>query len=98
MYIQRIVKRMPFVFLWALISCSLSGGSLRAVVSGETKRVLRGMVVDHAGNLVPNFIVEIRARASGSSISVPEKQPRASEVQTDRNGQFSVPLAPGSYE
>lgn len=59
----------------------------------EVRIALRGMVVDNAGAAWPNLTVEIR--------SVTPMQPNASTpiaARTDKDGQFSVDVVPGSYK
>jgi len=69
-----------------------------ALSQGEAKPVLRGMVVDHTGAVVPNIAVEVFSRTSGSSSLQRKNQPATITLHTDHEGQFSAILPPGSYE
>lgn len=91
----------PLYCTFLLVSLSLialvSGNSSR-VVHAEMKHLLRGMVADHTGAAIPNFKVGVWARSREGSVRTPEMGSPVLTVQTDRDGQFSVELQPGSYE
>ena len=56
------------------------------------------MVVDLTGNIVPNFAVEIRQPSPATPSFSAEAQPSPLRILTDKTGQFSVMLPPGSYQ
>ena len=98
MYIQRLAKYLHCAFLLATLSliAAVVGNSSR-VVHAEMKHLLRGMVADHTGAAIPNFKVGVWVRSRESSVRTEMGSPVLT-VQTDRDGQFSVELQPGSYE
>jgi len=83
--------------LMLAVCAALLGAGATCLSQNEAKPVLRGMVVDTFGAVVPNLTVEISARPVGSVSAKPEKQPAVVPVQTDNYGQFSAGLLPGSY-
>jgi len=62
----------------------------------QPRRILRGMVVDHTGNLVAHITVQVRPASSRSNDAL-DAQPATIALQTDNQGQFSSALPPGSY-
>lgn len=91
----------PLYCTFLLVSLSLIalvGGNSSKVVHAEMKHLLRGMVADHTGAAIPNFKVGVWARSREGSVRTPEMGTPVLTVQTDRDGQFSIELQPGSYE
>jgi len=90
-----------FSFL-LLTSAALCQNSLsRAAASSlepklQTRRILRGKVVDSTGALVAHVAVQLRS-ASSSSDDVHDANSGTIALQTDNRGQFSSVLPPGSY-
>ncbi len=83
-----------------LLSCFLLAAALNsaATVSNQPNTVVRGMVVDPTGSVVPNFTVEIRPAASANSTPTHTTASPMLRAQTNREGEFSANLPPGLYE
>jgi hypothetical protein len=99
MSIQHLAKRLCCAFLLASLSLiTLVSGYSSRLVHAETKNVLHGMVADHTGAAIPNFKVGLWVRSGERFLPMPEVGSPVLTLQTDRDGQFSVELQPGSYE
>src|SRR5258708_29654831 len=83
-----------------LLSCFLLAAALNsaATVSNQANTVVRGMVVDPTGSVVSNFTVEIRTAASSAPAPTHTTTSLLLTTQTNREGEFSVNLPPGSFE
>lgn len=66
--------------------------------SQEGSTLLRGMVVDHTGSIVPNFAVEIQSVTSADSGQQNTVPSPLLKVQTNHEGEFFASLSSGSYE
>ena len=67
--------------------------------SGFEKALLRGMVIDPTGAVVPNYSsVEVRAAATQNAPAATSAAPPLLAVQTDREGQFTLELPVGLYQ
>jgi len=112
MFIQHLAKSMLCVFLATSIRTPIpsqaartveAGGDVKALVnlapvpSQGAKPVLRGIVVDHTGSVVPNFTVQIRNDTAANATTQHPAAATVLKVQTDDAGQFSASLSPGSY-
>jgi hypothetical protein len=99
MSIQRLAKLLCCTFLLASLSLiTLVSGNSSRVVHAEMKHLLRGMVADHTGAAIPNFKVGLWVRSREGTVPMREMGSPVLTAQTDRDGQFSVELQPGSYE
>ena len=99
MSIQRLAKLLCCTFLLASLSLiALVSGNSSRVVHAEMKHLLRGMVADHTGAAIPNFKVGLWVRSREGTVPMREMGSPVLTAQTDRDGQFSVELQPGSYK
>jgi len=76
----------------------MATGKSGNAITQQAKTVVRGIVVDHTGSVVPNFTVEMRASAPGSPAATQTTASLALTAQTNQAGEFSADLPPGSYE
>lgn len=91
-----------FFSLLLLTSVAFSQNSLSRAAGAslepklQTRRILRGMVVDSTGALVAHVAIQLRHASSGPD-DAQDTHIFTIPLQTDDQGQFSSALAPGSY-
>lgn len=83
-------------YLVLMVSAALLQGGAANSSQDATKVVLRGMVVDHIGAVVPHVTVELSVHA-GSAREKAEPLPVV-KLEADPQGQFSAALPPGPYQ